>query len=68
VDVTVVCTYNLLLEQVFCPGYFGNGGLMNYLPSLALILLTSASEVARIAGMSHQPILLNLFMVAEVCG
>jgi hypothetical protein len=41
----------------FCSGYFWEmGGLMNYLLGLALSLdpLISASQVARITGVSHQ--------------
>jgi hypothetical protein len=39
----------------FCSGYFGDGGLVNYLPWLVLNLdlLISASWVARVAGLSH---------------
>jgi hypothetical protein len=38
----------------FCSGYFGDGGLENYLLGLASILLISASEVDRIIGVSHR--------------
>jgi hypothetical protein len=43
----------------FCSGYFGDGGLMNYLPRLASTyhppdLLISASQVAKITDVSHQ--------------
>jgi hypothetical protein len=39
----------------FCSGYFGDGGLANYLPGVALNcdLLISAFQVARITGVSH---------------
>jgi hypothetical protein len=42
----------------FCSGYFWRWGLENYLPRLAnnlpVILQISASQVARIVGVSHQ--------------
>jgi hypothetical protein len=41
----------------FSSGYFADGDLENYLPGLAsiiAILLISASQVARITGVSHQ--------------
>jgi hypothetical protein len=41
----------------FSSGYFADGDLENYLPGLAsiiAILLISASQVARITGMSHR--------------
>jgi hypothetical protein len=37
----------------FCSGYFGDGGLENCLPRLALNLLILASQVPRITGESH---------------
>jgi hypothetical protein len=36
----------------FYSGYFGDGGLENYLPRLAKVLI-SASQVAGIIGVSH---------------
>jgi hypothetical protein len=40
----------------FCSGYFGDGGFMNCLPRWpqTLILPISASQVGRIASMSHK--------------
>jgi hypothetical protein len=40
----------------FCSGYFGDGGLTDYLPKLALKSNPSilASQVTRITGMNHQ--------------
>jgi hypothetical protein len=46
----------------FCSGYFGDGGLANYLPSLASIHdLYLSLQVARITGVSHWCLAEKLF-------
>jgi hypothetical protein len=42
--------------QTICPGYFGNGGLMNYSPGWprTMIFLITAYQVVRIIGVNHQ--------------
>jgi hypothetical protein len=36
------------ISTPFCSGYFGDGGLTNYLPRLGSNLLTSASQKAQL--------------------
>jgi hypothetical protein len=52
------------MPPFYFPGYFEDEGLMNYLPRLAsnMILSISASQVARITGVSHQHLAKDRFL------
>jgi hypothetical protein len=58
-----------ILPVYFCSGYFGDGLLRTVCPGCpkTTILLISASQVARITGMSHQHPATHLFYFFIVC-